>query len=104
MIITGSAGDDFLESVHGEMQCQACHAGADDGAFEEDDMAAAHEGMQRDPSAIGACNACHDGIAQATKNSLHTNLWGELNAIEDRCGFSIEGTPYMGKFDNKCGG
>jgi thiosulfate/3-mercaptopyruvate sulfurtransferase len=104
VIITGKNGDDFLESIHGEMSCQGCHAGAQDGTFEGDDMAAAHAGMQRDPSANGACNACHDDIAQMTKNSLHTNLWGELNAIEDRCGFAIEGTPYRGKFDKKCGG
>jgi len=102
VIITGSNGDDFLESVHGEMECQGCHLGALDGTFEN--RTEAHEGLQRDPSAIGACNACHNDIAQATKNSLHTNLWGELGAIEDRCGFSIEGTPYQGKFDKKCGG
>jgi thiosulfate/3-mercaptopyruvate sulfurtransferase len=104
VIITGSNGDDFLNSVHGEMTCQACHLGAQDGTFAADDMAAAHQGMYADPSAEGACNACHGDVAQMTKNSLHTNLWGYLNAIEDRCGFSIEGTEYMAGFNANCSG
>ncbi len=76
-------------------------------------------GLIRDPSAPGAagcvqchadedwtssCDACHGGIADATAGSLHTNLWGEKKAIEDRCGCTFEGGGFEDLYDQKCGG
>jgi thiosulfate/3-mercaptopyruvate sulfurtransferase len=58
--------------------------------------------MVRDPSAVGACIGCHLAEAAATSNSLHTKLWGEVNAIEARCEISLIGSPYEASFKNRC--
>jgi thiosulfate/3-mercaptopyruvate sulfurtransferase len=100
------------------MECQHCHAGKADFTFNT--MDEAHEGLIHDPSvpgesactechqepnfAISACNACHEEEVTATSNSLHTNLWGEINAIEDRCGCSYEGADWKDGFQAKCAG
>jgi hypothetical protein len=66
-------------------------------------MAEAHEGLVRDPSAIGRCDACHAAVASAASHSLHSNLWGEIAAVEARGDITLKGSPYEGHFDNKCG-
>jgi hypothetical protein len=113
VIIAGSNGTQYLNSVHGPnytgdqiphpLTCQTCHGGAADHTF--DTMAEAHAGMIHDPSAPGesackvchetetwtsACDGCHAEIAAATQNSLHTNLWGYQSAIESRCAIDFE--------------
>jgi len=80
-----------------------CHGGAADRSFNT--MDEAHAGMIADPSAPGesackvchtaanwtsACDGCHAEIAEATENSLHTNLWGYQTAIESRCAIDFE--------------
>ncbi len=101
------------------MACQYCHSGKADFSFNT--MDEAHEGLIHDPSAPGrsgclechpetfaksACDGCHvhkDEVA-ATANSLHTNLWGEIAAIEARCGCTFEGGGHEGDFTAKCAG
>ena len=105
VIITGSNGDRFLNSVHGQMSCQTRHGGAADFTFET--MEEAHEGMTADPSAfdtegeIPACQGCHQSAVDATRNSLHTNLWGEKAAIEIRGRCTFEGSGYESGFEQK---
>jgi thiosulfate/3-mercaptopyruvate sulfurtransferase len=100
------------------MECQYCHAGKADFTFNT--MDEAHEGLIHDPSvpgesactechgepqfAVSACNACHQEEVEATANSLHTNLWGEKKAIEDRCGCTYEGSDWADGFKAKCAG
>jgi len=119
----------FMTSVHGPdyegsaiehaLTCQMCHNGPADNTFA--DMTEAHEGVILDPSApnggqVGclqchdsefgetACDNCHESIAAANANSLHTNLWGEKAAIELRCECDFEGASWSDMYDNKCGG
>ena len=98
----GNNRDSFLNGPHGSGSCQTCHGGADEGMFET--MEEAHDGLVRDPSAVGACDACHQDIADAAANSLHSNLWGEKALIEQRGNCTFEGSGYEGYFDQKCGG
>jgi len=79
--IGGANANSFLNSIHGEIECEICHSGGSPNAESVEDI---HADMVRDPSAIGACDDCHADIAQANSNSLHTNLWGEKKAIELR--------------------
>jgi thiosulfate/3-mercaptopyruvate sulfurtransferase len=66
-------------------------------------MDSAHVGMIADPSATGACDACHRQEALATANSLHSNLWGERAAVEARSRMPLAGAAHEAHFDNKCG-
>jgi thiosulfate/3-mercaptopyruvate sulfurtransferase len=126
VIITGANGDHFLAGPHGPkyaggdrhpLTCQNCHGGAQDRSFAS--MDEAHAGMITDPSAIGevaclqchldetwttACDACHQEIVTASANSLHTNLWGFKNAIEERCaaGFGTLGPDVQAGFQASC--
>ncbi|MBD3220739.1 hypothetical protein GF314_05815 [bacterium] len=127
VIITGSNGDRFLESVHGPnfegdngtphvLTCQHCHGGAADFTFET--MDEAHAGMHADPSAPGqsgctnchdesfarsACDQCHEEAVTNTANSLHTTQRGYVLAIEARSGsdFDAENSP---GFAARCAG
>ena len=73
-------------------------------------MKEAHVGLIADPSApdstgaIAACVVCHPDEVAATANSLHTNLWGEIAAIESRggAGCTVRGTDLEPFFDAKC--
>ncbi len=102
VIITGSNGNQFLSSVHGQIACQDCHGGAADSTFTT--MAEAHVGLTSDPSATGACDGCHATEAAANANSLHTNLWGEKATISARCGCTFEGSAFEGAYEVRCGG
>ncbi len=92
-----------------------CHGGKPDRTFAT--MEQAHEGLIADPSAAGesacatchtefgdksSCAVCHASQAAATANSLHTNLWGEKKAIEDRCGCEFETAGIAALYDQKC--
>lgn len=48
------------------------------------EYAAEHANVVFDPSAAGACDDCHAEIAEHNANSLHSNLWGYIDAIEAR--------------------
>jgi len=82
--------------------------GAADFTFETKEEA--HLGMIHDPSAfdaqgnIPACQGCHQDEVDATENSLHTNLWGEIAAIEQRGQCTFEGSGYEEPFGAKCAG
>jgi len=100
------------------MECQFCHAGQPDFTFAT--MDEAHVGLIHDPSvpgtsactachgepefAVSACNVCHASEVAATANSLHTNLWGERAAIEERCGCTYEGGGWQAGFGANCAG
>jgi thiosulfate/3-mercaptopyruvate sulfurtransferase len=65
--------EDFLQSTHGEIECEACHGGN----AEAVDKDGAHAGMVASPSLSdpeGACGECHEEIAAAVPNSLHRTL------------------------------
>ena len=128
VIITGTNGTRFLESVHGPdydgtlhhpLSCQHCHGGQSDGTFTS--MDEAHAGLITDPSAFGdsGCTVCHDGsdsvgqlrsacdhchadIVTKTTNSLHTTLQGYYTAIEDRGGMLTQDMEIW--FDTRCAG
>jgi hypothetical protein len=90
------------------MACQTCHLGMEDNTFETREEA--HTGMVADPSAfnaegeITACQECHQEEVDATRHSLHTNLWGEKAAIEVRGRCTFEGAGIDDMFSAKCGG
>jgi len=104
-------------AIEHALTCQMCHNGPADNTFET--MDEAHVGIVRDPSAGGdigcyqchdqsfgdtACDNCHEAIADATANSLHTNLWGEKAAIETRAQCTWDGCGVEDMFSAKCGG
>jgi thiosulfate/3-mercaptopyruvate sulfurtransferase len=89
VIITGNDGEEFLESIHGSIDCITCHGGVADTSKE-----VAHQGMIRDPSqnpeeSCGGAG-CHDGIVAATETSIHTNLTGYRTMIAIRTGIDLE--------------
>ncbi len=127
VIITGTNGDLFLDSVHGPqysgdlhhaLSCQHCHGGPADNTFET--VEEAHVGVILDPSATGesgctvchdgsdavgdlrsACDGCHTSEVTFTANSLHTTQGGYITAIEQRGGEYTEAMePY---FEARCG-
>lgn len=60
-------------------------------------MEAAHEGVVRDPSAdpVEACGECHEAAANATLDSIHTQLNGERLMIETRAGHPMTESPEL---------
>ncbi len=97
-----------MESTHGQMSCQTCHSGPADRTFASAEEA--HVGVLRDPSSfneegtIPACVGCHQNEVESSASSLHTNLWGEINAIEIRGGATctVLGTDLEDSFRGKC--
>ncbi|MBU4264043.1 MAG: hypothetical protein KKC76_19495 [Proteobacteria bacterium] len=70
---------DFVESVHGEIGCIACHFGNN-----VDDMEKAHEGVIKDPSEEdggGVCKECHEEITATFKDAMHYKLNGILDIV-----------------------
>lgn len=67
--------------VHGYIACTACHGGVN-----VDDKAAAHTGIQRDPSvdAEASCGTCHPDIAPYQVTSLHNSLAGYDTVLYQR--------------------
>ncbi len=72
---------DFLNSTHGKIACQACHGGR-----ASDDLNSAHQGLVKDPSLerLDVCAACHKDIVAAYNNALHNTLQGQTNALRAR--------------------
>lgn len=75
----------FLETNHGEIDCQECHGGNP----EDKNWQTAHEGLIKDPTLFSAdrvCGECHgDTVASATK-SLHYTLSPMYQTILNRAG------------------
>ena len=64
---------DFLSTTHGALSCESCHGGNPAGR----DKAAAHTGMDPQPSVNNpqkACGECHGEIVATAKDSLHATL------------------------------
>ncbi|MGD9134488.1 MAG: hypothetical protein PVF78_12610, partial [Desulfobacterales bacterium] len=74
---------EFLDSDHGEIDCETCHGGNADAS----DKSAAHEGLVTSPSFSdpeGNCGECHEEIAASAKNSLHVTLAPFANILKRR--------------------
>jgi thiosulfate/3-mercaptopyruvate sulfurtransferase len=70
----------FTETLHGQISCTECHGG-DEAAT---DMAAAHEGVSRDPDAATACGSCHAEVTEDHAGSLHSTLAGYTEVLAER--------------------
>lgn len=83
--MAGSGLESFQASIHGEMECTACHNGVDDTADKE--LAHSGEFVKR-PSHdnLGACEECHAGIVDGFENTLHFGGWGQKRSQILRAG------------------
>ena len=89
-----------IDPTHAVIGCAGCHGGNSqvDAADDTSAFRAAHEGMMRDPSAIGelGCSggSCHRDIVRRNETSMHSNLWGEKAHVALRNGYdSFEACP-----------
>lgn len=86
----------FFAEAHGQYDCTYCHGGDAD----EGDMAAAHTGMNADPSS--KCATCHPVTAAAFATSQHSQLMGYRQVIAARAGVA-ELTPGLeAMFEQNC--
>ena len=82
-----------IDPVHAAIGCAGCHGGNSnvDAADDTTAFRMAHDGMLRDPSAIGenGCSggSCHQGIVDLNATSIHSNLWGEKSHVARRNGY-----------------
>lgn len=91
----------LADPAHGKASCVSCHKGVPTADARKD----AHVGLVRDPSLSdpkGTCGACHYGIMEASKFSLHTTLGGIRHSFVERGGGSMLPGNQMA-FDNHCG-
>ncbi len=75
--------EEFLDSVHGELDCTDCHGGN----AEALDKATAHEGYEPYPSInspVESCGECHDEITETAPKSLHATLSTFTKFLEKR--------------------
>ena len=81
-VLIDSAG--FLESTHGKISCDECHAGNSGGVEKE----VAHEGLIARPSEdyTTYCGSCHTEITETFGESLHVSQAGYWFALEQRTG------------------
>lgn len=81
---------DFLETDHGELDCEDCH----EGNPEETDLNLAHEGIIKDPSdrenVIDACGSCHEEITENAEKTLHYTLQPYRDKIYIRAGKTVK--------------
>jgi len=89
--------EEFVDTIHGEMGCIACHGG--NGIT--DDKEQAHQNMRREPVAAEACDQCHTDT-HTDANSLHSNLTGYLTAINARASNETYNTIMNEAFGNHC--
>ncbi len=70
-----------MSGAHAFIPCTDCHGGSN-----VEDMAAAHEGLVRDPSAppVSVCGDCHTNVQAAHETSLHLTLAGFSTALQAR--------------------
>ncbi|HHH40453.1 MAG TPA: hypothetical protein ENK56_00430 [Chloroflexi bacterium] len=73
---------EFLEDVHSEPGCIACHGGTPD----TDDKEAAHQGLlpKAGQEPERACGTCHVGLVRQAREGLHRMLWGYQAVLEAR--------------------
>ncbi len=94
--------ESFLSSHHGQFGCIACHEGNPN----TNDKTEAHVGLVAAPSDSQDvfCGGCHAGIMEKHRSSLHANLDGYFNMIDQRLGRDISDDPEIRpKFDKECG-
>jgi len=63
----------FLDTEHGQVDCQDCHGGNSAGGSREE----AHQGVVKDPTiktADASCGECHEEIVETGTKSLHATL------------------------------
>ena len=70
----------FLDSIHGQPGCIACHGGVSG----EGDKEIAHEGLVREPDSVEQCGSCHSETVQADRDSLHSTVAGYLTVLAAR--------------------
>ncbi len=74
--------EEFVPTVHGQMQCTFCHNGV-----QAEDKETAHEGLIARPSestAENVCQTCHKDQAATFANSLHSTQGGYWTTIDAR--------------------
>ncbi len=69
-----------LGEVHAELGCIRCHGGV----AGTTDMAAAHEGVVRDPDPTKTCMPCHRSVVNPYTQSLHVTLEGYFTVLRQR--------------------
>ena len=65
--------EEFLDTNHGEIECERCHNGNPDGREKNE----AHQGVVAQPSldnVENACGRCHPEIVETVLKSLHVTL------------------------------
>ncbi|RMH72614.1 MAG: hypothetical protein D6675_04265 [Gemmatimonadetes bacterium] len=93
---------DFLETVHGSMACEDCHAGNPKSFTLE----GAHEGLIALPSenAVASCGGCHADVTEKFATSLHYNQEGYFHWFEERAGYDLASDAHkLQEFGAECG-
>ena len=104
MLISGTNGQQFLESVHGQLGCVSCHGGMD----EANTMDEAHQGVIKDPSADPEkyCSGCHGDIVSNHLTSLHKTQQGYFSFFSKRYQGTYDGPiphEFTEEFNLECG-
>ena len=85
-VYLGDSGyEDFKASIHGKLECVACHNGTDN----TDNKDLAHSGdFISHPSTASEekCGTCHADIVARTVNSTHEQGWGQKSMVTQRYG------------------
>ena len=88
---------EFLDDVHGELGCTACHGGDATAT----DMEGAHTDVVTHPDDQTTCGTCHAEIAEHSATSLHSTLGGYLAVLGTRA--TDEAMPALTEaYDNHC--
>ncbi len=94
-------GENYPETVHGEIACVDCHSGV-----QATDKETAHTGLIANPSEDpeAACGNCHPDVLAMNENSLHSTLNGYWTVLEPRYDITDEAThdAIAQMFDNHC--
>ncbi|MFC2020844.1 hypothetical protein ACFLU1_03510 [Chloroflexota bacterium] len=88
---------DFIQSTHGQLGCVFCHGGNNQAEVKE----LAHTGLIAD-SSESICDSCHQDVAHANENNLHSTLGGFIANTEARGGNLNEGSLLSTAFENHC--
>ncbi len=104
ILITGTDGKEFLNSVHGKLGCASCHGGKDEASSMEE----AHEGVTKDPSENSEkyCGGCHADVVSKHANSIHKNQDGYFTFFSMRYQGTDNGPiphEFTVEFNQECG-
>jgi len=91
-------GEAYPATVHGQIPCTDCHGGTQLETKDE-----AHQGVIRNPSASPNefCDSCHPNLVTFHEDSLHSNLAGYWQVLEERS--TPEDHPILDEmFGNHC--